>query len=146
MRFRKLQRVVLPSTITRIHKYSFEEDSLLAVINIPASVEKIGKEAFLGCVALDTLFMQGSVPPELGTDVFSAYTATLVVPADAVETYRQHEVFGLFNIVADEDVSAIVEIGNDKSENGQSLDLYGRVGIQSDGLRLIKGKKVQFNH
>ena len=59
-KLRNLQKVILPNTIKSINKKAFYQSGLQS-IEIPASVETIGKSAFQGCKALTTVtFEKGS--------------------------------------------------------------------------------------
>ena len=59
-KLRNLQKVILPNTIKSINKKAFYQSGLQS-IEIPASVETIGKSAFQGCTALTTVtFEKGS--------------------------------------------------------------------------------------
>ncbi|WP_288707613.1 leucine-rich repeat protein [uncultured Alistipes sp.] len=59
-KLKNLKKVILPNTIKSINKKAFYQSGLQS-IEIPASVETIGKSAFQGCTALTTVtFEKGS--------------------------------------------------------------------------------------
>ena len=61
----------------------------VAKVVVPTSMAMIGDIAFQNCTALDTMVMNGSVPPALGFNAFlnGSDNLTIVVPCHSVETY-----------------------------------------------------------
>ena len=70
------------------------------------------------------------MPPTLiekhGYTTFQEYTATLIVPAGSLETYRQHPVWGLFTNIVEDTTTAVKEIKNSELSNSKFFDLNGR--------------------
>jgi hypothetical protein len=62
----------------------------LQTLEVPSSVRFIGSQAFLDCLALDTIVMEDSVPPALGDNAFSGVEAsgTVSVPCGATAAYQ----------------------------------------------------------
>ena len=58
---KKLERVVLPNSITTISNYMFNECESLSEISIPSSVKSIGYQAFASCKALKNITIPASV-------------------------------------------------------------------------------------
>ncbi len=85
-----LREVDIPEGVTVIGSASFGSCLNLSRITIPAGVTQIDSYAFnISGVPL-TVIMRGSVPPTLGSTVFSTSSSGLriLVPAAAVETYK----------------------------------------------------------
>ncbi|MCR5138782.1 MAG: leucine-rich repeat protein, partial [Bacteroidaceae bacterium] len=87
-----LASVSLPSTITTIDQYAFNNDRSLPTITLPASLTSIGYDAFQGNSSLKAVYLFATTPPTftdnnalLGA---AQQGATLYVPAEAVETYK----------------------------------------------------------
>lgn len=64
-----LTELVIPEGVKRIDEFAFAESSYVSVV-IPASVEYIGKQAFMYGFGLETITFEGTVPPEMGEEVF----------------------------------------------------------------------------
>lgn len=59
-------------------------------ITLPASVKKIGKEAFYGCRSLKDIYCQSAVPPAADIDAFKdVKDCRLHVPAGSEAAYRK---------------------------------------------------------
>ena len=121
---------------------------------IPASVTSFGYFALFGCDDMKTLKMESSQPPVLqGGDAYiTANDLTIIVPCDAVEVYRNDDVWKNYNITCegggnnpdpDPGDSTHIEniittnitvssqregvlIGNANGENIDIFDVYGR--------------------
>lgn len=86
--------VVIPSTVKQIRSYAFGDCHLLNAIILPAGLEGMQEGAFRDCFSLDFIQCLGSIPPILEGNVFSGVEKdnfTVVVPEDAVETYKNAE-------------------------------------------------------
>lgn len=57
-------------------------------VTIPSSVTNIGISAFAGCTSLEKVTIYSTVPPKIGSFVFSSSTCPIYVPAESVETYK----------------------------------------------------------
>ena len=101
-----LERAVIPSSVKRIVSaaYSFCYD--LIEVTIGSSLEKIGPSAFGWCYSLNKVVCEAVIPPVLDDDetsvmygdCFSTYsTATLYVPRESIELYRNSEIWGRFS-------------------------------------------------
>ena len=101
-----LERAVIPSSVKRIASaaYSFCYD--LTEVTIGSSLEKIGPSAFGWCNRLNKVVCEAIIPPVLDDDdtsvmygdCFSSYsTATLYVPRESIELYRNSELWGRFS-------------------------------------------------
>ena len=101
-----LERAVIPSSVKRIASaaYSFCYD--LTEVTIGSSLEKIGPSALGWCKRLNKVVCEAIIPPVLDDDdtsvmygdCFSSYsTATLYVPRESIELYRNSEIWGRFS-------------------------------------------------
>ena len=120
---------MVPPHVKTIRYLAFAECPRLHKITLPASVTSLGGLIF-DKTPLDTLILECAVPPTLSEEenfpTFNDYTATLIVPAGAAETYRQHPIWGLFmNIVEDETVG-IKDIDDLRFDSNAWYDLQGR--------------------
>lgn len=87
-----LTNLVIPDTVKRIDAYAFA-DSTYANVTISASVEYIDDYAFMYGYGLESVTFKGSVPPEVGKEIFFCmFDETLggtqiSVPKEAYETW-----------------------------------------------------------
>lgn len=105
-----LTNLVIPDTVKRIDAYAFA-DSTYANVTISASVEYIGDYAFMYGYGLESVTFKGSVPPEVGKEIFFCmFDETLggtkiYVPEAAYETWlkfltdygKKYDVEGYYN-------------------------------------------------
>lgn len=113
-----LSGILLPDKLENIEAGAFYNCRKLSDINIVRSVDKVGKGAFENCIALSQLIIEGAPaidqkafagcsalskvvcfscePPVVHSDSFVGINVScvLAVPADAVESYRSHPVWG----------------------------------------------------
>ena len=105
-----LTNLVIPDTVKRIDAYAFA-DSTYANVTISASVEYIDDYAFMYGYGLESVTFKGSVPPEVGKEIFFCmFDETLggtqiSVPKEAYETWlaflteygKKYDVEGYYN-------------------------------------------------
>jgi len=98
--------LIIPNTVTTINWCAFEGCSGLTSVTIPSTVTDLGLYSFLNCPNLTSIRCLGKIPPtpDECDDIFfdeSVYqNATLYVPFDVVEAYRNAPVWCKFqNIV-----------------------------------------------
>lgn len=79
----------IPEGIKTITAGAFSHRKITTIV-IPASVERIGEEAFGGCNGLVSVTCKASVPPALGDDVFLWVDKSipLYVPAESIGLYK----------------------------------------------------------
>ena len=58
---KKIEKIILPNTLTTIEESAFEDCTALTTIKIPASVETIGSRAFSYCTSLTSIEIPASV-------------------------------------------------------------------------------------
>ena len=94
-----LASVQLSEGVKWIGAEAFNRCTALTEFEIPASVEWIGSCAFEGCMGLTSIICHGTVPPEAdwpfvtNEDGYSMYiyeNATLFVPDESLDAYRDH--------------------------------------------------------
>lgn len=84
-----LTSITIPNSLTSIPKAAFQNCRNLPSVTIPNSVTSIGDYAFRYCSGLTSITVETTVPPNIGSSVFS-YTngCPIHVPAASVDTYK----------------------------------------------------------
>lgn len=164
--------MTLPATVTSIGSSGFEECTSLTSLNLNEGLETLGGSALEGCVGLTSLTIPSTVNNILLnaiknckglTDVYcyaeivpntddTAFdgtpteTATLHVPANAIETYKSTWPWSDFKeIVAlgEEEITGIMAVKQSNDRNGDYYDLAGRKVIHPmKGVFIRNGKKI----
>lgn len=85
-----LESVTIPNTVTIIELGAFGFCEHLPNVTIPSSVTSIGNNAFRSCKILNTVIIEATEPPTIGTDVFktTADDLKIYVPAASVDAYK----------------------------------------------------------
>ncbi len=128
--------VKLPNGLSRIESYLFgntwNENSSITHVVIPANVSSISSDAFSGCTALDTLTCLWVNPVALSEDFATIDTNTclLQVPTGASNNYVSAAVWGSFINIQEIDIDYAITF---KSNGG-----VGAMPIQS----VIKGSSL----
>ena len=82
---------IIPGNVTNIGEWAFRELTNLTSITIPNSVTSIGELVFYNCTNLTDVYCLATTVPSTSSDAFdypNCKTATLHVPATAIESYR----------------------------------------------------------
>ena len=97
-----LRTLALPTSLEYIFKSAFDGSGLESV-TIPAKVLFIDDHAFHHCTSLSRVEVLTTVPPTLGTDVFSDIhpQAILVVPQGSREAFLNAEGWNLFSQIVE---------------------------------------------
>ncbi|MDE5762389.1 MAG: leucine-rich repeat protein [Bacteroidales bacterium] len=82
-----LTSVTIPESVTTIRRGVFVRTGLTSV-TIPNSVTSIGDFAFLHCTGLTSVISLTEEPPYCGSEVFSDYSAQLLVPRGCKAAYQ----------------------------------------------------------
>ena len=102
----RLTDVTIPESVTTIGEETFRECMTLASITLPKNVKEIGQFAFQSCPKLTDVFCYAENVPKTDDTAFDGTpteTATLHVPASAVEAYRTTWPWSDFKEVVDLD-------------------------------------------
>lgn len=97
-----LTSILIPASVTRLNGYAFEGCSSLASIEILTQSAYFDSDIFRNCKGLKMVINHATKPQTISHSVFSGVNlagCTLRIPAEAVGTYRQAEVwkdFGSF--------------------------------------------------
>ncbi len=105
-----LTSVIIPNSVSSVGNMAFFECSALSEVTIPTSLTKIGMGVFSFCSALRSVYYAAETPIEGSKDIFSftSYkTATLYVPAAAVEKCKAIDPWKNFNKIAAYNFSGI---------------------------------------
>jgi 5-hydroxyisourate hydrolase-like protein (transthyretin family) len=111
---------------TEVPSYSFEGAEALTKLILPASVERIGNNAFNGCKNLSELYCYATIPPEVSENTFSGVDSALVVkvPASAVTLYQNADGWNNYTILpVDETFSMVINLPSDASD-GRYKNMY----------------------
>ncbi len=148
-----LTSINIPEGVTAIGGSAFQGCSSLTSINIPEGVTAIGGSAFSGC-NMAYMFFGGNTPCTLSDKSSIATTATLIVPDDAVDTYRtawpdfQNVIVGssdnvlkTVNVTANESSSNLAnQIGEENLLKVTKLKVTGT--INSYDMMVIRNKMI----
>ena len=96
-----LVAVVIPNSVEIIGEYAFSQCRALRSVNIPSRVTTIESYAFSYCKSLTSVTSEIVEPLSLPSDVFfkaSVANATLYVPAESVEAYKNADQWKDFQI------------------------------------------------
>lgn len=141
-------------TVKAIGSFAFNNCNELTSVTLPNTIESIGFYAFLNCPALASITCMGTTPPvayedESCFDATTYETATLYVPAEALEAYKIAEVWRKFvNIKAigsgeitpgDVDGDGAINIGDvtvliDMILNGAAVEDCPSADVDGDGV------------
>ena len=97
-----LREAVLPDSLEVVGTYSFAYNERLRRIALGPSVSFVGTYAFADCYELEEVTVKASVPPQVVVTSFDGMPDGVVlhVPEASVDVYRQHPVWGRFNVTA----------------------------------------------
>ena len=138
----KVINLVIPGDVTEIKDYAFYDCSGLTSVTIPNSVTCIGKEAFYNCSGLGLVALEGVTPPSLGVNAIPNTAVSFVVPATAVDTYKNDASWSGYalricnadyatqnvDVEAEEGSSALLkEIGDAKTQSVVDLTIKGSI-------------------
>ncbi len=95
--------ITIPSTVKQIGEGAFDGCVMLTAVILPEGLEEIKSDAFANCRSLDHIRCLGTTPPVLNASAFNGVEKnnfTVVVPEEAVETYRNAEGWKEFKRIA----------------------------------------------
>lgn len=88
--FFSVETIVVEDGITSIGDWLFSNLSSLRSVTLPASIESIGRHAFLGAESLLQITVASAIPPSVEDSTFIACNETfgICVPSSSVSAYR----------------------------------------------------------
>ena len=93
-----LTSVEIPNSVTSIGNSAFEGCRNLTFLEIPEFVTSLGLKTFYNCDGLTEVFYNASEPATVNRDCFyGCYHATLFVPEEAIDKYREISPWKNFN-------------------------------------------------
>ena len=103
-----IENLVLPASLKTIGERAFLQMGA-KTLTIPTGVTSIGKYAFQGAAALETVTCLATTPPEFDKTAFSNITtlAAIKVPASAVNAYKQAAGWSDYADLISADLSAL---------------------------------------
>ena len=145
-----LTSITFPSSMSQIESHVLAGCGQLVSIVIPSSIKTINTYAFESISSLTDFYNYAQTPQTIESNVFSNYSATLHVPAAALETYRTTSPWSEFgNIVALDDEPVIEGIAinetNFPDENFRKwvLNSFGKDGVLTED-EIAKVDKISF--
>ena len=96
-----IDTLVLPDSLEIVGDYAFAYCGNLQVVYMGPNVRKVGNYSFTECSHLHEVRLLATVPPEAAMTTFYQLppTAVLQVPANAIEAYRNHPIWGAFKSI-----------------------------------------------
>jgi hypothetical protein len=134
-----LTSIDLPASLTSIRESVFAGCEALESVTIPASVGNIEDYAFEGCIRLTSLYVNATIPPTTGVDVFyevNTSACTLYVPLGSKAAYEAADVWKDFHTITAVS-NAVVEAADVHYANGiltvnspaaERIDVYSAAG------------------
>lgn len=97
-----LHEIVFPDSLQVVGTYSFAYNERLRRIVLGPAVSFVGTYAFADCHGLEEVTVRATVPPQVVVTSFDGMPDGVVlhVPEASVDAYRQHPVWGRFNVTA----------------------------------------------
>ena len=137
-----LTSVTIPSSVTSIGEEAFSGCTGLTSVTIPSSVKSIGESAFKGCDSLTsvTSFIQKPFTIWYCFDNNIFENATLYVPANSIELYRNTEGWSKFKNI--QPIGNVIKIQVINDENTDLTDRVSIVWYDGDGKQIGKGKSL----
>lgn len=118
---KSVKHIALPSGITGIGNYAFQNCRSLESVTIPESVASIGNYAFYGCKRLIDVYCYAKNVPVTGNSVFdesNIFYAMLFVPATFLESYKKTQPWKGFGFIL-----PIGELNTETIEIASAADL-----------------------
>lgn len=117
--------------VAGISNNGFENVSV-ASVSLPATIGYVGLEAFNGCRALRMIDCKAVTPPSVYDNSFDEATystASLNVPEESINAYKQNDVWGKFNIASLDILVECIELNPNTWEGpeGESFDIVAAI-------------------
>ena len=98
----------IPDGVPSIADYAFFGCEGLTSITLPNSLVSIGEQVFQNCRNLKEIHCRAEETPEVSATAFNNITVSkipLYVPRDSYQQYKEHPVWGLFDVVIETGIS-----------------------------------------
>lgn len=97
-----LSEITIPDCVTDIEDAAFAWCTSLSKVSIGNSITNIGESAFAYCTSLTEMTIKATVPPTIDANVFEEVSKEIpvYVPEDALESYKEAEVWKEFDLQA----------------------------------------------
>lgn len=116
--------------VTALAETAFYKCEGITTLELPATIDSIGRSAMRGMKGLISLTVRATTPPQVpGKAVFSGITnVPLTVPAGSLEAYKNDSYWNAFITIKEdeEEVNAIGSIKKKSMLDGEVYDLSGR--------------------
>ena len=106
--------VLMGNSVIRMGDYAFRGCKNLTNIVIPNTVISIGDYTFYDCQKLNEIICMGAIPPTIGSNTFSDYSADLFVPIGCEAEYKTADYWKNFNNIIEVALSNYIML--DESE------------------------------
>ena len=95
-----LTSITIPNSVTNIESLAFYSCRKLKNIIFGASLKVIEDGAFQACSSIETITCYSQRPPTVNDKNLKSlnYSTIVYVPADYIETYKMHDVWGLYDV------------------------------------------------
>ena len=95
-----IESVTIGNEVTLIGQSAFYGCNQLKKVIVGSSVKVLEEYAFYDCRAIETITCYSQRPPTVNNSAFSNldYSTIVYVPADYLETYKMHDVWGLYDV------------------------------------------------
>lgn len=122
-----LERFEIPDGITELKNYAFYKAESIISITIPASVKKIGQNAFYDCSNMLRFTSQRTTPPTIADKTFNTYTKTILyVPQGYKNKYQKATYWKNFEYIGEVDFSSI----EDTYIDNLPIEYYNLQGVK----------------
>ena len=142
--FDSLTVVRLPESVSLIEDDAFADCHNLKTVFMGGGIRSIGERIFRGCGILKDVFIDADTPPSLPQGSIPV-GCTIHVKESALSDYKADEVWGEYEIVADNDPALVPFIGEGGYEMPHCYDLHGRrfdSRPQGNGIFIRNGKTI----
>lgn len=85
-----LENITLPNALSEIYGEAFKGCTSLKNISIPSGINRIGDVSFYGCSGLQSIIVNATTPPELGSAraFDNTNNCPIYVPCESIDTYK----------------------------------------------------------